>query len=232
MLPVRVEPAGHALRGAEQDARAEPAGASQRDDVGAGVPSRSGKLAREVEDAAHVGAAEAVDRLVRVAHHGEVAAVAGERAQQRDLARVGVLVLVHEDVRVARPELVAVRLGLDDRAPDQVGVVGGAEVVEDRRGTARGTARPRSSSGRSCSMPSARRPAGSSPFSRARASTACTSRTKPRVPTARRSCVGPDHRLGVVAEQLAQHHVGLGSREQPDRRPRRARPGRSLRTSA
>ena len=66
--------------------------------TGAGSPSAVRELAREVEDAAHVGAAEAVDRLVGVADDGQVAAVAGERPQQRDLAGVGVLVLVDEDV--------------------------------------------------------------------------------------------------------------------------------------
>ena len=45
-----------------------------------------------------VGPAEAVDRLVGVAHDDQVATVAGERLEQRDLARVGVLVLVDEDV--------------------------------------------------------------------------------------------------------------------------------------
>ena len=80
-----------------------------------------------------------VDRLVRVADDDQVAAVAGERPEQGDLAGVGVLVLVDEDVAEPRPQLVAVGLGLDHRAADQVGVVDGALVVEDvevlRRGT-------------------------------------------------------------------------------------------------
>ena len=68
---------------------------------------------------------------MRVADDGEVAAVARQGAEQRHLARVGVLVLVDEDVAEPRPQLVAVGLGLDDRAPDQVGVVDGALAVED-----------------------------------------------------------------------------------------------------
>ena len=97
----------------------------------AGPPVGAGELRGEVEDAAHVGAAEGVDRLVRVADDGEVAAVAGERTQQRDLAGVGVLVLVDEHVAQPGAQLVAVPLGLHDGAGDEVGVVDGAGAVED-----------------------------------------------------------------------------------------------------
>ena len=83
--------------GRPQQPRAEPARRAQRDDRRAGARRRR-ELAREVEDAAHVGAAEAVDRLVGVADDDQVAAVAGQRLEQRDLAGVGVLVLVDEDV--------------------------------------------------------------------------------------------------------------------------------------
>ena len=99
--------------------------------TGAGSPSLVGNCGRELEDAAHVGAAEAVDRLVGVAHDDQVAAVAGERPEQRDLAGVGVLVLVDEHVQELRPQLVAVPLGLDHPARDQVGVVDRGLVAED-----------------------------------------------------------------------------------------------------
>ena len=68
---------------------------------------------------------------MRIADRDQVAAVAGQRAQQVDLAGVGVLVLVDVEVAELTPQVVAVDVGLDDRAPDQVGVVGGALVVED-----------------------------------------------------------------------------------------------------
>ena len=56
------------------------------------------EVALEVEDVADVGAAEAVDRLVVVADHHQVAVLAGEQLQQPVLGVVGVLVLVDEDV--------------------------------------------------------------------------------------------------------------------------------------
>ena len=74
------QPVGEPL-GGDQQPRAEAAGGAQRDHVG-GRAVGARELGREVEDAAHLGAAEAVDRLVRVADDGEVAAVAGERAEQ------------------------------------------------------------------------------------------------------------------------------------------------------
>ena len=52
----------------------------------------------EVEDVADVGVAEAVDRLVLVADHHQVAVLGGEQLQQPVLGVVGVLVLVDEDV--------------------------------------------------------------------------------------------------------------------------------------
>ena len=102
MLPVSGQPAGDPA-GGRAAAAARTGGCAAAPRRAPGAPPAVGKLGREVEDAAHVGAAEAVDRLVGVAHHGEVAAVAGERAQQRDLAGVGVLVLVDEDVASSAP---------------------------------------------------------------------------------------------------------------------------------
>ncbi len=122
------EPAGDPLRG-EQEPRPEAARRPQRDHVGrraVGAWERGGEL----QDAPHLGAAERVDRLVRVAHRHQVAPVAGQRAQQGHLPGVGVLVLVDEDVLEPRPQLVAVHLRLDRGSADQVGVVGEALVVE------------------------------------------------------------------------------------------------------
>ena len=76
--------------------------------TGAGSPVVAGKADGEVEDAVDVGPAEAVDRLVGVADHDEVASVARQRLEEGDLAGVGVLVLVDEDVAVAGAQLVAV----------------------------------------------------------------------------------------------------------------------------
>ncbi len=96
MLPVKRQPGRDAL-GGQQQVTTEATGRAEHGDVGllpVGAPEGRG----EVEDAADVGAAERVDRLVRVADDGEVAAVARELAEQRHLAGVGVLVLVDEDV--------------------------------------------------------------------------------------------------------------------------------------
>ena len=120
---------GDAARGPEQPGPEAPGGAERDDGRRGAVGGR--ELGREVEDAADLGTAEAVDRLVGVADHRQVAAVAGERPKQGDLGGVGVLVLVHEDVAEPGPELVAVEVGLDDSAGDQVGVVDGGLVAED-----------------------------------------------------------------------------------------------------
>ena len=207
------EPVGHAA-GGQQDPRTEPAGALQHHHRGRGAGGGR-EARREVEDAAHVGAAEAVDRLVRVAHHREVAPVAGQRAEQGDLAGVGVLVLVHEHVLPARAELVAVGLGLDHGAADEVGVVGGAEVVED------GEVLLEEEAGRHQLREVVLDAEGTQP---GRVETLLPGARQhgldlpDEAPRAGRSTqlLGPDDRLGVVAEQLAQHHVGLGSRQQPD----------------
>ena len=60
---------------------------------------RLGPVALEVEDVAQVGAAPRVDRLVVIAHHGEIAVFRGEGADPQVLRAVRVLVLV--DVEVA-----------------------------------------------------------------------------------------------------------------------------------
>ncbi len=107
-----------------QQPLAEATGRRQRDHVGrAAVDLR--ELGRELEDAAHVGAAERVDALVGVTDDDQVAAVAGDRLQQPDLGGVGVLVLVDVDRLELTAELGAdvVGLGEQDRAVDELGVV-------------------------------------------------------------------------------------------------------------
>ena len=201
--------------GGEQDPGAEPTGPAEHHDrrrgAGAGREAR-----REVEDAAHVGTAEAVDRLVGVADDGEVAAVAGQRAEQGDLPGVGVLVLVDEDVAPARAQLVAVGLGLDHRAADQVGVVGGAEVVEDgevlleeqSRRDQLGQVVLDAEGAEACRVEALLARAGQHRLHLADEAAGADG-------AAQR--LGPDHGLGVVAQQLTQHDVGLGRGEQADR---------------
>ena len=64
----------------------------------------------ELEDVADVGAAEAVDRLVRVADREQVAVLLGEQLEEAVLGVVRVLVLVDEDVAERLLPLLA-RLG-------------------------------------------------------------------------------------------------------------------------
>jgi hypothetical protein len=102
-VPVPARPAhaaGDSSAGREQRGAGPPAG-RERDDRGR-VAGRGREGVAEAADAGHVGPAEAVDGLVGVADRHQVAAVAGEQRQQRDLRRVGVLQLVHEDVRPGR----------------------------------------------------------------------------------------------------------------------------------
>ena len=123
---------GDPPRGLEQGAAGPPAD-GERLHRGLVSGCRAEAL-RELEQPAHLRAAEAVDRLVGVADDDQVAAVAGERLQQPLLRRVGVLVLVDEDravaARAARSRTVRL-LGEQDRAVDQLGVVEGALRVED-----------------------------------------------------------------------------------------------------
>ncbi len=70
----------------------------------------------------HVGVAEAVDGLQLVADREQVAAV--ERAQDRELARVGVLELVdHQQLEALRPGHAQVRVLGEQRAREQLEVV-------------------------------------------------------------------------------------------------------------
>ena len=78
------------------------AGAEVLHEVQHGAALRGLRLARELAEEAHLGAAEAVDRLLGVAHHHErPGAVPGEEARDLDLERVGVLELVDDQVAEA-----------------------------------------------------------------------------------------------------------------------------------
>ena len=100
-------------RGAEQ---ARPTCASPAVRLSGRPRPRGAEVAREVEDAADLGAPEGVDRLVGVADDDEVAAVAGESLEQADLARVGVLVLVDEDPGSTGVAAARARPGVSARA--------------------------------------------------------------------------------------------------------------------
>ena len=114
-------------------------------DDGRGLAGRGAESLRELGERAHVGAAELVDGLIRVADRDQLAAVAGQREQQRLLGRVAVLVLVdeHHVVRgaLALPDVLAGEQGGGD-ADDLRVVVGrdrgqveaGRVPVQERRG--------------------------------------------------------------------------------------------------
>jgi hypothetical protein len=117
------QPLGHRPRRV-QDPFAEAAGRGQRQHRRRrAVAGREG--AGEAQDPADVGSAEGVDRLVGVADDDEVAPVAGEPAQQPDLRRVGVLVLVHHDETEPVPQSrLVLRRGGDQPGPvNHLGVV-------------------------------------------------------------------------------------------------------------
>ncbi len=210
----QADPAGDALR-RHQQPRPEAASGAQRDDFGGGAVG-TGEVGRELQDAAHLGAPEAVDRLVRIADRNEVSTVARERAQQVDLAGVGVLVLVDVEVAELAPQVVAVDVGLDDRAPDQVGVVGGALVVEDVEvaleeqagGDVRREVVLAAERGEGCAVHALlARPREHHLHLAGEA--AGLQRAVERL--------GPAHRLGVGTEQLTQHDVLFGRAEQSQR---------------
>ena len=87
--------------------------------------ARGGReLLRKVEDVAHLGCAERIDALCIVAHHGEPAAIGLERAQDRGLQAVRVLVLVDQHMVEARGHVRADgRLGHHQRPVEQQVVV-------------------------------------------------------------------------------------------------------------
>ncbi len=98
-----------------QDDRSRPVVLLQLDDLGVG------EVAVEVEQVARLGAAPAVDRLVVVADHGQVARVSGQVPHQPVLHQVGVLELVDQDVAETSRQL-----------RPHVGVVGQVEHLEQQ----------------------------------------------------------------------------------------------------
>ena len=68
-------------------------------------PRRRREARRKVEDVAHFGGAERVDRLRVVAHHREAAPVGLEREQDLGLQAVGVLVFVDQHMVEARADV-------------------------------------------------------------------------------------------------------------------------------
>ena len=92
-----------------------------------------GERLLEVGDVLARGAAEAVDRLVVVAHHDDVAVLADQQLQQLLLREVGVLVLVDEHGAVALAEPAAgggMLVQQPDRAQDHLAEVERAGLVE------------------------------------------------------------------------------------------------------
>ena len=123
------EPARHPAGRGQQVTAAAAAGA-QRHNRGR-LPVRGAEPVRELGERAHVGAAERVDGLIRVADRDQLPAVPGQRHQQRLLRRVAVLVLVDQHhvvgAALALPGLLAAEQGSGDA--DDLGVV----VGRDRR---------------------------------------------------------------------------------------------------
>ena len=64
----------------------------------------------EIQDVPDVGAAPAIDRLIFVAHHADIAVLFGQQPHQVVLRAVGVLILV--DHHVAEPPVVRLARGL------------------------------------------------------------------------------------------------------------------------
>ncbi len=129
------QPGGDAPGGGQQDRAAATAG-TQRDHTG-------GPVVRGAEDVGepfhrmHVGAAESVDRLIRVTDRDQLAAVPGQCVEQRFLRGIGVLVLVHQH------DVVRLALTVPGRRPAEQGgrdpddlriVIGGHRGQVEARG--------------------------------------------------------------------------------------------------
>ncbi len=61
------------------------------------------EIPAELMDILHPGAAPAVDRLVIIAHHEDLAGIAGQQPHPGVLNGIGILKLVHQDVAEALP---------------------------------------------------------------------------------------------------------------------------------
>src|SRR5262245_37960817 len=76
------------------------------------------RAARHVPEQRGVGTTEAIDRLLGITHHDQVARpVASQQERHLDLERVGILELVDQQMTEARTEVVAHRLALAERGP-------------------------------------------------------------------------------------------------------------------
>ena len=94
---------------------------------------RVGEVRLELQDVAHVGRAESVDRLVRVPDHRDVAVLGREEPDQLVLGKVGVLVLVDEHVAEPVPvvlEHVGAGAQHDDGVREQVVEVHGVRRAQ------------------------------------------------------------------------------------------------------
>ena len=186
--------------------------------TGAGAPSEVRELRRELEDPAHLRAAERVDRLVRVADHDQVAAVTGQRLEQRDLARVGVLVLVDEHPAVAAA---AEPPGSEVARPARpLGRPGPGSPTRSARPGCRGSRSRNRPAACHSGRPVAVADRGELLARRGRArgpgrATAAPRGRSPRVRTASASDAGHATASGVGARQVAQHDVLLRRAQQP-----------------
>ena len=117
LLGVQVRVVGDQLVGGAQDALAAAVVLFQLDHA------QAGPVLAELVDVFRIGAAPGVDRLVVVAHAGEVAALAGQRFQQAVLRVVGVLVFVDQQIAQAfAPTVAALLVAFENaqRQTDQV----------------------------------------------------------------------------------------------------------------
>ena len=85
-------------------------------------------MTRELQDVANGGAAEAVEGLVLVPDHAEVAVRCGQAREELLLDVVGVLVLVHHDI--ADPvDDGRTCLGIDEQVEEEFLLVGKVDAV-------------------------------------------------------------------------------------------------------
>ena len=217
--------AGRDPLGRTQDVGPEASGRAEDDRVG-GLAVGAREHPGELEDPAHLCSAEAVDRLVGVADDHQLPGrrteagvrVSGDRPEQGDLGGVGVLVFVDEDVGVVPAQLVAHRLlrilQHPHRRGDQAGVVeevlvGRDHVVLLHEGRCRDV------------------------FGQALAQAELSEGVPPETlllgagqhlgdlagEPAGAECagdrLGPDDRLGLAGQDLLEHDVLLGGRQQP-----------------
>ncbi len=177
------------------------------------------ELVGELQDAADVGAPESVDRLVGVADDDQVAAVTGQSAEQLDLARVGVLVLVDEDVGEALAEVQQPPLG---------------RRAGRSRGRSGPRSRPRPGRSRTSRYWSKKRAAdchggqpmlGAEPVEVRRVDPALAGAVEeaadlgcePPGSAGEREALRPRHRLRRVVQQVPHRHVALRRAEQLER---------------